>query len=185
MNDSDIVAMYRRREERAIVESDKKYGGLCRSVAMRLLTLREDAEECVNDTWYAAWNRIPPDCPQALGAFFGRITRNLAVSRYRTEHAKKRFEGMAVLLSELEDCVPAQETVEETLNRKQIGHIISVWLDSLTPEERRLFVRRYWYGESVKSLAKEFGLESNTLSQRLLRLRKALRAFFESEGMEV
>lgn len=185
MDDSDIVALYHRREERAIIESDKKYGRLCRCVAMRLLALREDAEECVNDTWYAAWNRMPPECPQALGAFFGRITRNLAVSRYRREHAQKRFEGMAVLLSELEDCVPAQETVEEALDRKRIGHIISVWLDGLKPEERRLFVRRYWYGETVKAIAAELGEDSNTISQRLLRLRKALRAFFESEGMDV
>ena len=90
MDDRAIVELYHRREERAIAETDKKYGGLCRSIALRLLGVREDAEECVNDTWHAAWNRIPPDCPRSLGPFLGRITRNLSVSRWRRERAQDR-----------------------------------------------------------------------------------------------
>ena len=183
MDDLAIVELYHRREERAIAESDKKYGALCRSIALKLLTLREDAEECVNDTWHAAWNRMPPDRPNALGAFLGRITRNLSVSRWRREHAQKRYDGIEVLLSELEDCGPASGTVDAELDRQQLARSISAWLDSLTDADRRLFIRRYWYGDPVKELAAERGGHANALSQRLLRLRTALRAFLESEGV--
>ena len=185
MDDSAIVELYHQREERAITESDKKYGGLCRSIALRLLNLREDAEECVNDTWHAAWNTMPPERPQALGAFLGRITRNLSISRWRRDRAQKRYDGMEVLLSELEDCVPAPGTVEEALDRRQLGQSISVWLDRLSEADRRVFIRRYWYGDPVKELASERGEGANALAQRLARLRKALRGFLESEGVEL
>lgn len=185
MDDLAIVELYHRREERAIAESDKKYGPMCRSIALRLLGVREDAEECVNDTWHAAWNTMPPERPQALGAFLGRITRNLSVSRWRRQHAQKRYEGMEVLLSELEDCVPAPGTVEEELDRRQLARLISDWLDGLEDADRRLFIRRYWYGDEVKALAQSRGEGANALSQRLLRLRRALRAFLGSEGVEV
>ena len=185
MDDRAIVELYHRREEQAIAESDKKYGGLCRSIALRLLGFREDAEECVNDTWHAAWNRMPPDRPSALGAFLGRITRNLSVSRWRQNRAQKRYDGMEVMLSELEDCVPAPGTVEEELDRRQLARAVSAWLDGLEDGDRRLFIRRYWYGEAVKDLAAERGERVNTLSQRLLRLRRALRIFLESKGVEL
>ena len=185
MDDFAIVELYHSRNEQAITESDKKYGGLCRSIAQRLLALREDAEECVNDTWHAAWTRMPPDRPPALGTFFGRITRNLSISRWRREHAKKRYDGIEILLSELEDCVPAPRTVEEDFDRQGLALAISAWLDGLTDEDRRLFIRRYWYGDPVKELAAERGEKANGLSQRLLRLRKALRTFLESEGVEL
>ena len=185
MDDLAIVELYHRREEQAIAESDKKYGALCRSIALRLLGLREDAEECVNDTWYAAWGRMPPDRPKALGAFLGRITRNLSVSRWRRDHAQKRYDGMEVLLSELEDCVPAPGTVEDSMDRRQLALSISAWLDSLGEGDRRLFIRRCWYGDTVKELAAERGERAGGLSQRLLRLRRSLRIFLESEGVEL
>ena len=185
MDDLAIVELYHRREERAIDETDKKYGGLCRGIALRLLGIREDAEECVNDTWYAAWDKMPPERPQSLGAFLGRITRNLSVSRWRQSRAQKRYSGMEVLLSELEDCVPAPGTVEQDLERRQLAQAIGTWLDTLGQEDRRLFIRRYWYGLAVKDLAAEAGERANTLAQRLSRLRKSLRAFLESEGVEL
>ena len=185
MDDLTIVELYHRRDEQAIAESDKKYGAMCHSIALHLLVLREDAEECVNDTWHAAWNRMPPDRPSVLGAFFGRITRNLSISRWRREHAKKRYDGIEILLSELEDCVPAPRTLEEEPDRQQLAQSISAWLDRLTEEDRRLFIRRYWYGDPVKELAAERGETVNVLSQRLLRLRRSLRAFLESEGVEL
>ena len=185
MDDLAIVELYHQRNEQAITESDRKYGAFCRSISLRLLVFREDAEECVNDTWHAAWNRMPPDRPQTLGAFFGRITRNLSISRWRREHAKKRYSGIEVLLSELEDCVPAPGTVEEDLNRQQLAQSISAWLDRLTEEDRWIFIRRYWYGNPVKELAADCGERANSLSQRLLRLRRALRTFLEMEGVEI
>lgn len=183
MDDLAIVELYHRRSERAIAESDKKYGGLCRSIALRLLGVREDAEECVNDTWHAAWNKMPPERPRALGAFLGRITRNLSISRWRRDHAQKRYEGMEVLLSELEDCVPAPGSVEEAVDRAQLSAAISAWLEGLTEVDRRLFLRRYWYGDGVKELAAAAGMGANALAQRLLRLRRGLQAFLETEGV--
>ena len=185
MDDLAIVELYHQRDEQAITESDKKYGAFCLSIALRLLVLREDAEECVNDTWHAAWNRMPPDWPQVLGAFLGRITRNLSISRWRQNHARKRYDGIEVLLSELEDCVPAPDTVEKELDREQLAQSISTWLDNLTEENRRLFIRRYWYGDPVKELAMERDERANSLSQQLLRLRKDLRTFLESEGVKL
>ncbi|MCM1027296.1 MAG: sigma-70 family RNA polymerase sigma factor [Roseburia sp.] len=185
MDDYTIIELYHLRDEQAIAETDKKYGALCRSIALRLLGVREDAEECVNDTWHAAWNKMPPDRPQVLSAFLGRITRNLSVSRWRREHALRRYSGLETLLSELEDCVPAPGTIEENLERQQLARAISCWLDSLASEDRRLFIRRYWFDDPVKSLAAELGESANTLSQRLLRLRKSLRTFLESEGVEI
>ncbi|MCM1065704.1 MAG: sigma-70 family RNA polymerase sigma factor [Eubacterium sp.] len=185
MDDLSIIELYHQRNELAIAESDKKYGSLCRAIALRLLGIREDMEECVNDTWHAAWNRMPPDRPQALGAFFGRLTRNLSISRWRRDHARKRYHGIEILLSELEDCIPAPGTVEEDWERIQLARTISVWLDGLEEENRWLFIRRYWYGDEVKALAAERGEKANSLSQRLLRLRKDLRTFLESEGVEI
>lgn len=182
MDDLAIVDLYHRRNEQAIVESDKKYGALCRSIALRLLGLREDMEECVNDTWLAAWNRMPPDRPEALGAFLGRLTRNLSISRWRRDHAQKRYRGIEILLSELEDCVPTPSTVEAVWEREQLARSISAWLDGLEQTNRQLFIRRYWYGDGVKTLAAERGEGANALSQRLRRLRKELRTFLESEG---
>ena len=185
MDDLAIVELYHRREEQAIAESDKKYGSMCRSIALRLLSLREDAEECVNDTWHTAWNAMPPDRPQVLGAFLGRITRNLSVSRWRQNRARKRYDGMEVLLSELEDCVPAPGTVEEDLDRQQLARSIGAWLDRLTEEDRWLFIRRYWYGDLVKDLAAETEEKANSCAQRLRRLRWELRGFLESKSVEV
>jgi len=182
VDDLAIIELYHRREETAIAESDRKYGGMCRSIARGILTIREDAEECVNDTWHAAWNRMPPERPQSLGAFLGRITRNLSISRWRHDHARKRYSGMEVLLSELSDCVPAPGGVERELDRRELAAAISAWLDTLEEGDRVLFVRRYWYGQGVKELAVERGERPNALSQRLLRLRRGLRVFLETEG---
>ena len=183
MDDPAIVALYHSRDEQAIAETEKKYGALCRGVALRLLGVREDAEECVNDTWHAAWNAMPPERPSSLGAFLGRITRNLSISRWRREHAQKRFRGMEVMLSELADCVPAPDSVEGELDGRQLSAAVSRWLDGLGEDDRALFVRRYWYGRSVQALARERGERPNALSQRLLRLRKGLKTFLETEGV--
>ena len=185
MDDLDIVELYHRRDERAISESDRKYGAMCRSISERLLGVREDAEECVNDTWLAAWNSMPPERPRSLGAFLGRITRNLSVSRWRRDHAGKRYDGLDVMLSELEDCIPSPESVEFTIERRLLGELISEWLDGLDEQSRAQFVRRYWYGDTVKELAAAAGERANTCSQRLSRLRCGLREFLESKGAEL
>ena len=120
MEDREIVALYHARSESAIAETAKKYGAFCLRVALNLLGIREDADECVNDTYLAAWTRMPPELPASLRAFLGRITRNLSISRYRQNRAQKRYAGMDALLSELDDCVPSPVTVEQALDSMEL-----------------------------------------------------------------
>ena len=183
MEDQAIVALYFQRAEQAITETMKKYGGPCRCIAQNLLPVRQDAEECVNDTWQAAWERIPPQQPRVLGAFLGRITRNLVISRFRRNTAKRREAGISVLLSELEDCVPAGETTEEAFDRKLLGEQISRWLESLPVDDRALFLHRYWYGESLQDLAEVTGISYSKLTQKMYKLRLSLKAVLEAEGV--
>lgn len=185
MEDREIIALYFRRDERAIEQTDHKYGAYCTRIAANMLHSLEDAEECVSDAWHAAWNRIPPEEPQSLRAFLGRIVRNLSISRFRANRAARRCPGMELLLSELEECIPAPCSIEEELSRRQLAALLSQWLRSLPREEQRLFVLRYWYGEAVQKLAGAFGCTPNAMAQRLLRLRRQLRAMLESKGVVI
>ena len=146
-----------------------------------MLTLREDAEECVNDTYHTAWNRRPPTLPASLKAFLGRIARGLAIDRFRANRAQKRYDGMELLLSELDDCVPAKTNVERQIEEAEIAESVQNWLDSLKPEDRALFLRRYWYGDAVRELAELCGVTQNQMARRLRKLRLVLRAALGEE----
>lgn len=183
MEDSDIIALYIRRDELAIAETGKKYGAFCRKITGNLLSRREDAEECVNDAYYILWSRIPPEQPRSLQAFLGRILRNLAISRFRTNRAQKRYAGMELLLSELDDCLPDPDTVEQEFDRRQLSQLIRQWLERLDRDDRILFLRRYWYGDQVQTLARERSCSPNQMAQQMLRLRKSLKATLEAEGV--
>lgn len=183
MNDELIIALYFERNEKAIAETAQKYGPLCHRIAMNILLLHEDAEECVNDTYHKAWNSMPPERPCSLKAFLGRITRNLSISRYRANHAKKRYSSMEQLLSELNDCIPSPVTVEQEIESRRISEIISSWLDTLPVDDCALFVRRYWFGDALRTLAEECGRTPSQMSQHMLKLRRMLRAVLEKEGV--
>ena len=185
MEDEEIVALYWARSEDAIRESERKYGPFCRSLAQNILSIREDAEECVNDTWYHAWNAMPEERPRYLRAWLGKVVRNLALDLWQRNHAKKRYGGMVLLLSELEDCVPSLGTVEETAEAAELGRIISRWLYTLSPEDRLYFVRRYWNGQSLSDLAGETGLTPAKLAQKMHRLRLELKKALEKEGIKL
>lgn len=183
MEDIAIIELFFQRAEQAIVEVQQKYGKFCRKLAFDLLREERDAEECVNDTWQAAWQRIPPERPRMLGAFLGRITRNLAISRFRKNTARMRTEGLTVLLSELEHCVPSGESTEEAVDSILLGEYISRWLEGLPADDRALFLRRYWFGESLRELARETGTGEGHLAQRMYRLRLQLKKELEKEGV--
>ena len=185
MEDTAIIQLFFQRAEQAIVEVQQKYGSFCRTVAMNLLQQKEDVEECVNDTWQAAWQRIPPENPRMLGAFLGRITRNLAISRFRKNTAQMRSEGLTVLLSELEHCVPSGQSTEEAVDSILLGDYISKWLETLSADDRALFLRRYWFGESLRELSREVGTGEGHLAQKLYRLRLQLKKALEKEGVVV
>lgn len=185
MEDQQIIELYFQRDERAISETAAKYGGFCTYIAMNILSVKEDAEECVSDTYFSAWKQIPPTVPEVFKAFLGRITRNLSISKFRAMRAKKRFNGLEVMLSELEDCLPSSESVEQLVEARQLSEYISSWLDSLSDEDCALFVRRYWFGDEVQILAKKCGITSGHMAQKMLRLRKSLKAFLEQKGVAV
>lgn len=183
MQDSEIVALYWRRDEAAIAETGRKYGAYCFRIAKNILTAKEDAEECVNDAYCRVWSAIPPERPEHLGAWLGRVVRNLALNRWQQAHAQKRSAGVAALLSELEDCIPSPQDVETALDGRELGRHIDAWLRSLPREDRILFVRRYWYGVPLNALAKEHRSTPGRLAQRMYRLRRALKAELEKEGI--
>ncbi len=180
MEDVQIISLYERRNEQAISETERKYGGYCQSIAQNMLGF-EDAEECVSDTWLTAWNRIPPTRPQSLRAFLGGITRTLAISRWRGLHAQKRGEGMTLLLTELDECLPTPHGVEDEYEGRELTRLLSDWLRALPREDRILFLRRYWYGVSVKQLAEEMNCTENQMAQRMRKLRTVLRQRLEQE----
>lgn len=183
MEDNQIIELYFQRNESALTETAKKYGTFCLHIAMNVLTVREDAEECVNDTYHTAWNQIPPTRPDSFKAFLGRIVRNFSISKYRAMHAKKRFNGLEVMLSELNDCIPAWEDVEQEIEAKELTEYINIWLEGLKAEDRVLFVRRYWYGEEVRELAKRCGISATQMTQKMLRLRRKLKVFLTEKGV--
>ena len=186
MEDTEIVALYWARDQRAITESEDKYGTYCASIARNILGSPEDTEECVSDTWFRAWNAMPPQRPSLLAPFFGRITRNLAFDRYRSRSAAKRGGAETTLvLEELGDCVSGKEDPEQRLDEKELIADLNVFLRSLPPEKRRLFLRRYFYAEPIYETAKLFCMKENQVAVTLHRLRKQLRDYLLERGHEL
>ena len=183
MDDLKIIELYWSRDERAITETDRAYGPFCHRIAMNILGIREDAEECVSDSYLAVWNHIPPTKPRSLKVFLGRIVRNISLSLYRKNHAQKRYDGITLLLSELGDCIPSEDSVDRHLEREELAALLSHWLEQLSPDDRTLFIRRYWFSDSVKSLAKQLRTTENALSLRLHRLRVQLRDHLEGVAL--
>lgn len=186
MEDAAIIALYWSRDEAAIAETDKKYGPYCRAIARNILTVREDAEECVSDSYHHAWNAMPPQRPGVLSAFFGKLTRNLSLDRWRRLRAAKRGGSQVeVALHELEDCLPDHRRPDEELEAGETAELISAFLRRQSELDRVLFVRRYFHLEPLDSLARRFGLSTGQVKSRLHRTRQKLRAELEREGVAV
>lgn len=184
MNDQRIIDLYWARDPRAIGETDRKYGPYCHAIAHNVLHNMQDSEECVNDTWHRAWNSMPPQRPSLLRAFLGTITRNLALHRWERQNAQKRGGGQAALaLEELSECVPAPDTVEKAVEDRELTAVLEAFLDSLSREGRTIFLRRYWYLEPVKTVAKGLGLSESKVKMSLLRSRQKLKDHLEKEGI--
>lgn len=182
MEDSEIIGLYFRRDETAITETAAKYGAFCHSIALNILSIDADAEECVNDTYLRTWNSIPPQKPDKLGAWLGRVVRNIAYDLWKKNHRQKRYAGMEQLLNELEDCIPSPATVEREIEEQELSEVINAWLASLSKKDRILFVRRYWNGEEVNVLAQKTGISSTNMAKRMYRLRQNLKSTLEKEG---
>ena len=185
MDDSTIIDLYWSRDQRAIEETAGKYGSFLFSLVWNILRSHSDTEECVNDTWGRAWDNIPPQRPGSLGAYLGRIVRNLALNRWRKNHAEKRGGGNGeLLLSELRECLP-EEGEGVLCAEEQLSAVIGQWLTCLPQEDRIVFLRRYWYGDSLAAIAKARGTGQNHLAVRMHRLRKRLREYLKEEGIAV
>lgn len=185
MEDAQIIDLYWNRKESAIQETEQKYGRFCHSIAFNILSVREDAEECVNDTYQKVWDAIPPQRPHVFRAWLGKIVRNLSLNRYAYTHAAKRYAGGEILLGEIADCIPDHKTTEDRIAVSELSGQISDWLDDLPETDRALFVRRYWMGESVSDLAKRMGTSPNKLAGRLFRLRAGLKTYLEEKGVQL
>ena len=184
MEDKMIVDLYWERSEAAIAETEKKYGKYCHTVASRILQSEEDAAECVNDTYLAAWNAMPPHKPQKLSTFLGKLTRNLALNRYFHDHAEKRFAPTELILHELEEILPdpASEDVADELALKDA---INGFLATLPWQTRVIFVRRYWHLSDIKEIARDLGLTAGNVKVILHRTRLQFKAYLEKEGIEL
>ena len=186
MEDSAIIDLYWAREERALQETDRKYGAYCHSIAANILKNREDAEECVSDTYLHAWNAMPPQRPTVLSAFLGRITRNLSFDRCRHNTAEKRGGGtLPACLDELSECIPAAESVEQTLAEQELAAVIDAFLRTLPERECMLFLRRYWFADSISDISHRFSMKENTVKSILRRTRERLRQYLLKESIAV
>ena len=182
MEDQGIIALFFERSEQAIEETDKKYGGYCYSIAYNILSNREDSEESVSDTYLAAWNTIPPRRPNFLNAFLAKMTRHISIDRWRKRSAQKRGGGeMLLALEELEECADTQN-VENELTKKELTRILNVFLSSLPETERNVFLCRYWYLDSIQTIAQVSGFSQSKVTSMLHRLRGKLRKTLSQEG---
>lgn len=186
MEDEQIVDLYFDRDERALTETARKYGGYCFSIANGILNSEQDAEEAVSDTYFKAWNAIPPQRPRVFRLFLAKITRNLAFSRWRQNAAEKRGGGeMQLVLDELADCVPAPGGVEDSLIADELSGSIRAFLDTLPLREQNIFLRRYFFVEATEAIARRYGLKPGTVLRTLSRTRVKLRKYLSREGYVV
>lgn len=184
MEDAEIVKLYLARSERAVAETQSKYGPYCRAIALRLLGDTGEAEEAVNDAWLAAWNAIPPHQPERLSAFLGKLTRRIAVNRWQARGAQKRGGGeTALCLDELGEIVSQQGGPEGELAGKELSTAVNRWLRTLSAEKRRAFLLRYWHALPVKEIAEKFGWSETKTANLLSRARADLKAYLEKEEL--
>ena len=186
MNDEQIIDLYWSRQENAITETSKKYGKYCNRIAFHILHNKEDSEECVNDTYMKVWDVIPPQRPKMLAAFLGKITRNLALNRYKYYTTEKRGAGqVAIVLEELEECIPAKNDTEQIIEDELFVDILNRFLAAQAPKIRKIFIRRYWYMSSVKEIAADYKLSESDVKMTLYRVRGELKKILEKEGVQV
>ena len=184
MDDQAIVQLYWNRSEAAIAETDRKYGHYCFSIAHNILNNTEDSQECVSDTYLAAWRAMPPKKPAILSTFLGKITRRISLNRWRNKSRKKRGGGEVILaLEELRECIPSSEDVERRMEQRELSRAITQFLAGLAETERNVFVCRYWYLADVKRISKAFGFTESKVKSMLHRTRIRLKAYLTQEGL--
>lgn len=184
MNDNEIIELYWARNENAITASEEKYGRYCHSISYNILHNNEDAEECVNDTWVGAWKSIPPQRPNRLSSYLGKITRNLSINRFKQYTAEKRGLGQTeIVLSELEDCIPAETDVEQIVEEMVLVEALNRFLRGQPEQKRNIFIRRYWYLYPIREIAEAYSASESKITSLLFRMRNELKKYLEKEGI--
>lgn len=183
MEDNKIIALYLERSEDAIKETDKKYRRYCHSIAYSILNSDEDSEECVNDTYLKLWSEIPPTIPRKLSAFAGKITRNLALDRYEYLSAEKRGGNTEVILYEISDAIPSD--TEDEICESALSEALNAFLSTLSPKSRRIFVKRYWYSDSISEISSACRMSEVAVKVSLCRTREKLKKFLEGKGIKI
>ena len=185
MEDQGIVELFFDRSEQAIVETDKKYGGYCYTIAYHILVSREDSEESVSDTYFSAWNTIPPRKPTLLQAFLGKITRHISIDRWRKQTAQKRGgKELTLALEELGECLDTRG-MEAEITSRELTRVLNGFLASLSETERNVFLCRYWYMDTIETIAKITGFSRSKVTSMLHRTRGKLRKKLTEEGYRV
>lgn len=191
MEDQQIIELYFKRDEQAIAECQAKYGDYCTRIALNILDNLQDAEECVSDTYLRAWEAIPPTKPAKLGAYLGKITRNLSLDYFKARKSAKRGNSLfQVSLDEINECVPAGSTgygsgFDDETEARRVGECINRFLRKQSHEVRDVFICRYFYSDSIGEITRRFGLSESKVTSMLLRTRIKLRRFLESEGIRL
>lgn len=183
LSDGEIVSLFFERDEKALSAVSRKYGSYCSAIVQSILKNRQDTEECLNDTWFKAWESIPPAKPRNLGGFLAKIAKNISINRYNSSHTDKRGGGeLPLVLDELEGCVADNSSVEQAYEHKVLVGAVNDFLRTLTRDKRDIFVLRYWYCVSVSDIAGRMGLSRGNVSTTLTRTRRALYAYLEKRG---
>ena len=184
VNDKSMIALFEQRNEQGIAEANRAYGGLLHTIAMHILHDSRDAEECVYDTMLKAWNTIPPQKPTYFSAFLAKLTRNLAINRYRADHAEKRGGGeVPVVLDELAECIPGQADTEQVLDRIALTEALEQFLTTIPEQHAIIFMRRYFAMLEPGEIAAELSVSENTVRSTLRRTREKLQFFLEKEEL--
>lgn len=177
MDDDKIIELFVERSEHGIRELDRKYGIIFHKLSYNILNSRQDAEECVNDAYLGAWNTIPPTKPKPLLSYIAKIVRNISVKRYWAKKAAKRGGLYTVALEEIEDCIADSKTVEDEMEVKELARTIEKFLETMSQENRVIFMRRYWFSDSHKDIAELVGLSEKNVSVRLSRIRQKMKQY--------
>jgi RNA polymerase sigma-70 factor (ECF subfamily) len=186
MDDTNIIALYWERNERAIAETDFKYSRYLFSIAYNIVHDKQDCEECLNDTYIGAWNAMPPSKPNVLKAFLTTITRRIAIKRYHSNTRQRRIPSeMTVSLSELEDFIAGDGDVDADFDADRLGHIISEFVHSLSDRRQFIFISRYYVSEPVNTIARDLHLSRSMVNKELASIRKTLKEKLEKEGYSV
>lgn len=182
MEDEEIINLYWNRQEKAIHETDKKYGKYCTTISFNILQNKEETKECVNDTYLKIWNSIPPQRPNILKVYLGRITRNLAINQYERKKAKKRDYTLEIALEELNECISSKNNVEEEFDYNELVNMINVFLSKLSKDKRKIFLERYWYLYSIKEISSNNRISESNAKTILLRIRSQLKDHLKEGG---